>query len=45
MVRVTESETIKSNFGDLKGNTVLTAPRGFQKDHMAIELIVTNNFI
>jgi hypothetical protein len=33
------------NFGDLKGNTVLTTSRGFQKDHVAIELIVINNFI
>ncbi|MFT4757726.1 MAG: hypothetical protein ACI91R_002383, partial [Vicingaceae bacterium] len=32
-----ESEAIQFNFGNLKGNTVLTAPRGFQKDHVAIE--------
>ena len=39
-----ESEAIQSNFGNLKGNTVLTAPRGFQKDHVAIELIRHKQF-
>jgi uncharacterized protein (TIGR02453 family) len=39
-----QSEAIKSNFGHLQGNTVLTAPRGFQKDHMAIELIRHKQF-
>jgi uncharacterized protein (TIGR02453 family) len=39
-----QSETIQSNFGDLKGNTVLTTPRGFQKDHEAIELIRHKQF-
>jgi uncharacterized protein (TIGR02453 family) len=39
-----ESETIQSNFGDLKGNGVLTTPRGFQKDHVAIELIRHKQF-
>jgi uncharacterized protein (TIGR02453 family) len=39
-----ESEAIQSNFGDIKGTTVLTAPRGFQKDHVAIELIRHKQF-
>jgi uncharacterized protein (TIGR02453 family) len=39
-----ESEAIQSNFGNLKGNTVLTAPRGFQKDHVAIKLIRRKQF-
>jgi uncharacterized protein (TIGR02453 family) len=39
-----QSESIKSNFGSLKGNIVLTTPRGFQKDHVAIELIRHKQF-
>jgi len=38
------SESIKSNFGHLQGNAVLTTPRGFQKDHVAIELIRHKQF-
>ncbi len=30
---------LKSTFGDMKGDTVKTAPRGFAKDHPAIELL------
>ena len=39
-----QSQAIKSNFADLKGNAVLTAPRGFQKDHEAIKLIRHKQF-
>jgi uncharacterized protein (TIGR02453 family) len=39
-----QSESIKSNFGNLQGNAVLTMPRGFQKDHVAIELIRHKQF-
>lgn len=39
-----QSEAIQSNFGNLKGNSVLTTPRGFQKDHVAIELIRHKQF-
>src|SRR3970040_1481772 len=39
-----QSEAIQSHFGDLKGNAVLTTPRGFQKDHTAIELIRHKQF-
>lgn len=39
-----QSEEVQSNFGHLKGNTVLTTPRGFHKDHMAIELIRHKQF-
>lgn len=35
---------IQSNFEDLKGRGVLTTPRGFQKDHIAIELIRHKQF-
>lgn len=41
---ILQSKEIKSNFGDLKGNAVLTTPRGFQKDHVAIELIRHKQF-
>jgi uncharacterized protein (TIGR02453 family) len=37
-------ESIQANFGNLKGNTVLTVPRGFQKDHVAIDLIRHKQF-
>jgi uncharacterized protein (TIGR02453 family) len=39
-----QSKDIQSNFGDLQGNSVLTTPRGFQKDHVAIELIRHKQF-
>lgn len=39
-----QSEAIKQNFGNLRGKTVLTTPRGFQKDHPAIELIRHKQF-
>jgi uncharacterized protein (TIGR02453 family) len=39
-----QSKSILSSFGDLKGNSVLTTPRGFQKDHVAIELIRHKQF-
>lgn len=39
------SENIKSNFGILQGNTVSTAPRGFDKNHEAIALLRHKQFI
>ena len=42
---VLNSKTIQENFGNLSGNKVLTAPRGFNKDHEAIELIRYKQFI
>jgi uncharacterized protein (TIGR02453 family) len=39
-----QSKSILSSFGDLKGNSVLTTPRGFPKDHVAIELIRHKQF-
>jgi uncharacterized protein (TIGR02453 family) len=39
-----QSKSILSSFGDLEGNSVLTTPRGFQKDHVAIELIRHKQF-
>lgn len=41
---ILHSEAIQSNFGNLRGNAVLTAPRGFNKDHMAIELLRHKQF-
>jgi uncharacterized protein (TIGR02453 family) len=42
--RLLQSKEIKSNFGNLKGNAVLTTPRGFPKDHVAIKLIRHKQF-
>ena len=36
---------IKKEFGKLKGQTVSTAPRGYAKDHPAIELLRHKQFI
>jgi len=36
---------IKDNFGSLLGNTVATAPRGFDKNHEAISLLRHKQFI
>lgn len=41
---VLHSEAIQSNFGDLQGNAVLTTPRGFDKDHVAIGLLRHKQF-
>lgn len=36
---ILQSKNIKENFGTLTGEKVLTAPKGFSKDHPAIELL------
>jgi uncharacterized protein (TIGR02453 family) len=38
------SKTIQSAFGDMQGDQVKTAPRGFAKDHPAIELLRYKQF-
>lgn len=42
--KLLKSKTIQSNFGEMKGERVKTAPRGFQKDHPAIELLCYKQF-
>jgi len=42
---VLESEETKSYFGDLIGNQVKTAPKGFAKDHPSIDLLRYKQFI
>ncbi len=37
--RLLKSKNLKSNFGDMMGEKVGTAPRGFEKDHPAIDLL------
>jgi len=43
--RILKSKKIKLNFDELKGSKVLTTPRGFNKDHPAINLIRHKQFI
>jgi uncharacterized protein (TIGR02453 family) len=38
------SKSIRANFGEMKGAQVKTAPRGFQKDHPAIDLLRYKQF-
>jgi uncharacterized protein (TIGR02453 family) len=42
---ILKSKEIQVNFGDLSGNKFVTAPRGFNKDHEAIDLIRHKQFI
>ncbi len=42
---ILESRAIKSYFGALLGNQVKTAPKGFSKDHSAIDLLRYKQFI
>lgn len=42
---ILNSKDIQLNFGELTGNKVLTAPRGFNIEHEAIELIRHKQFI
>ena len=42
---ILNSKNIEENFRNLTGNKVLTAPRGFNKEHEAIELIRYKQFI
>lgn len=37
--KVLNSKSIKSTFGEMKGEKVKTAPKGFPKDHPAIDLL------
>ncbi|WP_160136058.1 DUF2461 domain-containing protein [Chryseobacterium sp. c4a] len=43
--KITSDETFIKYFGELKGDSVKTAPRGFDKNHPAIELIRKKQFI
>lgn len=43
--KVLNSKKLKLNFGALSGDAVTTAPRGFNKEHIAIELIRHKQFI
>ncbi|SEA69135.1 TIGR02453 family protein [Flavobacterium gillisiae] len=43
--KILNSKSIKDNFVELAGNKVLTSPRGFSKDHEAIDLIRHKQFI
>jgi uncharacterized protein (TIGR02453 family) len=42
---ILQSKSIKSTFGALQGDTVLTAPRGYTTDHKAIALLRHKQFI
>lgn len=43
--KILNATSIKENFTELAGNKVLTSPRGFSKDHEAIDLIRYKQFI
>ena len=43
--KILNSKKISENFGELTGNTVATAPRGFSIDHKGIELLRHKQFI
>lgn len=43
--KITSDSIFKKHFGALKGDGVKTAPRGYDKDHEAIELIRMKQFI
>ncbi|MDB5228918.1 MAG: hypothetical protein JWN78_3111 [Bacteroidota bacterium] len=43
--KILNSKVIKNNFGGLQGETLASAPRGFQKDDPAIELLRHKQFI
>ncbi|MBV8328020.1 DUF2461 domain-containing protein [Chryseobacterium sp.] len=43
--KITADETFVKYFGELKGDSVKTAPRGFDKSHPAIDLIRKKQFI
>jgi len=38
------SKSLKSNFGDMRGDLVKSAPRGFPRDHPAIGLLRFKQF-
>jgi uncharacterized protein (TIGR02453 family) len=37
--KVLNNKDLKSVFGELKGNKLISAPRGFAKDHLAIDIL------
>ena len=43
--KLLSSKTIKNNFGKLRGEQLLTAPKGYPKDHPAIELLRYKQFL
>ncbi len=43
--KITSDKTFVKYFGELKGDAVKTAPRGFDKNHPAIELIRKKQFV
>ncbi|RXM52575.1 MULTISPECIES: DUF2461 domain-containing protein [unclassified Chryseobacterium] len=43
--KITSDETFVKYFGELKGDSVKTAPRGFDKNHQAIDLIRKKQFV
>lgn len=43
--KLLNSKKIKTNFGEMTGEKVVSAPRGFQKDHPAIELLRHKSFV
>jgi len=43
--KLLKSKVIKDNFGELQGEKVLTAPKGFSKDNPAIDLLRHKQFI
>ncbi len=42
--KLLRSRAIKNNFGKMQGDQVMTVPRGFDKDHPAIELLRYKQF-
>jgi len=43
--RLLKGKTLRKNFGALEGNQLKTAPRGFPKDHAAIDLLRRTQFL
>ena len=43
--KIISSKKIVADWGELSGETVLSAPRGFEKDHPAIDLLRHKSFI
>ena len=43
--KMLNNKTLKDNFGNMRGEKVLTSPKGFSKDHPAIALLRHKQFI
>jgi len=43
--KIINSASFKNTFGELQGETLKTAPQGFEKDHPAIELLRYKSFL